>query len=121
MITAPAASLWRTKERIVFEIQIPQALTLYKNLNPRFEGPQSHDEFMEQLWSESSGFAFNLDALSGLQLRSLRYHLGLLARTATGKTLLAELMAAHAANPGNPFGQLRFTFDEIGFWFFPSV
>lgn len=49
MITAPAASLWRTKERIVFEIQIPEALKLYKNLNPKYEGPQSHEEFMEQI------------------------------------------------------------------------
>lgn len=47
MVASPAATLFRTKEKIVFEIQIPHALNLYKALKGK--GPQSHDEFMKSI------------------------------------------------------------------------
>jgi len=47
VVAGPAQVLFRTKEKIVFEIQIPQALNLYKAEHGK--GPQSHEEFMEKI------------------------------------------------------------------------
>lgn len=47
MIATPATSLFATRERAVFSIQIPQALQLFKATNGRT--PKSHDEFMTQI------------------------------------------------------------------------
>ena len=47
VVAGPAKVLFRTKEKIVFEIQIPQALNLYKAEHGK--GPQSHEEFMEKI------------------------------------------------------------------------
>ena len=46
-IATPAAAYWGVKQRIVFEIQIPQAMNLYKatNGNP----PATQDEFFAQI------------------------------------------------------------------------
>jgi len=38
---------FRAQERIVFEIEVPQALNLYKAVNGK--GPQTHEEFMEKI------------------------------------------------------------------------
>lgn len=48
-ISEPAAAYWRTKEKIAFEIQIPQALEINKALDPDGKGPASHEEFMEEI------------------------------------------------------------------------
>lgn len=47
MIAQPAITLFAVKQRAVFEIQIPSALSLYKASNGN--GPKSHDEFMTQI------------------------------------------------------------------------
>jgi hypothetical protein len=46
-IVTPAVALFRTRERLVFEVQIPQALKMYEALNGK--KPATHDEFMEQI------------------------------------------------------------------------
>ncbi len=51
-MTYAASQSWRIKEKLVFEIEIPRSLQIYKNINPRFEGPQSHEEFMEKIIKE---------------------------------------------------------------------
>ena len=47
MIASPAVTLFRVKEKAVFEIQIPQAM----HLNEALEGrkPRSHEEFMQKI------------------------------------------------------------------------
>lgn len=47
IIAQPAKTLFATKERIAFEIQIPHALELYKALQGR--APRNHDEFMREI------------------------------------------------------------------------
>lgn len=47
MIAQPAITLFRVKQKAVFEIQIPQALNLYKALEGRM--PKDHDEFMAKI------------------------------------------------------------------------
>lgn len=47
IIAAPAVALFNTKERVVFEIQVPHALNLFKALEG--DGPKSHEEFMEKI------------------------------------------------------------------------
>ena len=52
MIAAPAVALFNTRERVVFEIQIPQALQLFQALEGRL--PKSHDEFMSKIVKANS-------------------------------------------------------------------
>jgi hypothetical protein len=47
VIATPAATIWATRERLVFEVQIPQAMSLFKATEGR--GPKDHDEFMEKI------------------------------------------------------------------------
>lgn len=47
IIVTPVKALFAAKERVVFEIQIPQAMALFNALEDRF--PESHDEFMEKI------------------------------------------------------------------------
>jgi hypothetical protein len=47
LVSTPVKAYFQAKERIVFEIQIPQAMKLYEATNDR--KPQSHEEFMEQI------------------------------------------------------------------------
>ena len=47
VIATPAASLWATRERLVFEVQIPEAMKLFKATEDR--APKSHEEFMEKI------------------------------------------------------------------------
>jgi hypothetical protein len=47
IISAPAATYFRTKEKIVFEIQVPQALNLY--MAEKGRNPRNHDEFMRDI------------------------------------------------------------------------
>jgi hypothetical protein len=46
-IVTPARALFRTQERVVFEITLPHALQLYEATNGR--KPKTHEEFMEQI------------------------------------------------------------------------
>lgn len=48
-ITQPAATYWRAKEKIAFEIQIPHALQLFKALSPDGKGPDSHESFLRDI------------------------------------------------------------------------
>lgn len=47
IISGPAAAYFRTKEKIVFEIQIPQAMNLY--MAEKGRNPRNHDEFMRDI------------------------------------------------------------------------
>jgi hypothetical protein len=48
IITVPVGEYWRTKERLVFDIQIPQAMSLYKASNEN-KAPADHDTFMKDI------------------------------------------------------------------------
>lgn len=50
-IAEPAVALFRTKERLVFEVQIPHDLQIYKALNDG-KAPATHDEFMQNIIQE---------------------------------------------------------------------
>ena len=44
-VATPVAALFASKERIIFEMRIPEAMKIYKALNGR--APKSHEEFMK--------------------------------------------------------------------------
>jgi hypothetical protein len=46
-ITTPAATLFTVKERIAYDIQIPQAMQMFKGTEGR--APNTHEEFMEKI------------------------------------------------------------------------
>lgn len=46
-VATPAAALFAAKERLVFEVQVPKALQLFKASENR--GPKDHAEFMEKI------------------------------------------------------------------------
>lgn len=46
---AAAQALFDTKEKVAFEIKIPQALALYRAQDSFGKGPQTHEEFMEKI------------------------------------------------------------------------
>jgi hypothetical protein len=58
-IATPVRVYFSTRERIVFDIQITQAMKLYKTMHERF--PRTHEEFMEKIIKEN-----------GIQLPELR-------------------------------------------------
>lgn len=47
IIAGPAKAFFNTKEKIVFEIQLPQAINLYQAEHGRF--PRSHEEYMDKI------------------------------------------------------------------------
>ena len=47
VVVTPVKSLFATRERLVFEVQIPQALQLFNAIEGRT--PKSHEEFMEKI------------------------------------------------------------------------
>lgn len=47
MIASPAVAYFNVREKVVFEIQIPQALNFYKALEGKL--PKNHEEFMEKI------------------------------------------------------------------------
>ena len=47
MISSPVSTLFAVKERVAFDIQVPQALNLFRASEGRF--PKSHEEFMEKI------------------------------------------------------------------------
>lgn len=47
MIASPAVAYFNVREKAVFDIQIPQALNLYKALEGKL--PKTHEEFMEKI------------------------------------------------------------------------
>lgn len=48
IITEPVRQYFRAPQMVVFDIQIPQAMNLYKASNNN-QGPASHEEFMTQI------------------------------------------------------------------------
>ncbi|HAN96095.1 MAG TPA: hypothetical protein DCQ98_01060 [Planctomycetaceae bacterium] len=48
-LTLPAATYWRAKEKIAFEIAIPHALQLYKANDIDGRGPETHEIFMREI------------------------------------------------------------------------
>jgi hypothetical protein len=46
-LVTPAKTLFKVRERVVFEIQIPQAMALYQASEGNY--PATHDEFMERI------------------------------------------------------------------------
>jgi hypothetical protein len=46
-VSTPVKAYFLTKERLVFEIQVPQAMQLWEATNGR--KPKSHDEFMKEI------------------------------------------------------------------------
>ncbi len=46
-IATPLAARWRAAERLIFDVQIPKAMSLFKATNDR--APASHDEFMKEI------------------------------------------------------------------------
>lgn len=51
IITTPVATYFRAQEQIVFRIQIPDAMRLYKATNGH--APKTHEEFMEKIVNEN--------------------------------------------------------------------
>jgi hypothetical protein len=51
-ISEPARQYFRIRERIVFAVQIPEAIKLYKAMNGK--APKTHDEFIEKIINENS-------------------------------------------------------------------
>jgi hypothetical protein len=49
IIATPAAAYWRARERVVFDIQIPEALKIYKAMDPNGRGPRNHEEFVQKI------------------------------------------------------------------------
>jgi hypothetical protein len=47
IVVTPAKAFFSAKERIAFEVQVPNALNLYKATEG--QGPKSHEEFMEKI------------------------------------------------------------------------
>lgn len=47
LIAGPAKALFNTKEKIVFEIQLPQSANLFNALNGR--NPKTHEEYMKEV------------------------------------------------------------------------
>jgi hypothetical protein len=47
LLAGPAKAYFNTKEKIVFEIQIPHTMNAFKALNGR--NPKSHEEFMQEI------------------------------------------------------------------------
>lgn len=54
MITEPVRAYFRTRERVVFEITIPNAMKTFKAIDPKGKGPASHEEFMEKIIRENA-------------------------------------------------------------------
>lgn len=48
-VSEPAKVYFNIRERTVFQIQVPQALSTYKALDPRGKGPKTTEEFMENV------------------------------------------------------------------------
>jgi len=50
-VATPLAARWAAAERIAFDVQIPQAMNLYKAVNGH--APRSHEEFMRKIIEEN--------------------------------------------------------------------
>jgi hypothetical protein len=51
VVATPAASLFAAQERLVFDVEIPHALDLFKATEGR--GPKDNDEFMQRIIKEN--------------------------------------------------------------------
>jgi len=54
MISEPAKQYFSIRERVVFQIQIPQAMKHFKAIDPDGNGPVSHKDFMEKIVNEAN-------------------------------------------------------------------
>jgi hypothetical protein len=52
VLVAPAQAYFRTEERVVFQIQIPQAMNLFKATEGR--NPRTHEGFMARIIKENN-------------------------------------------------------------------
>ena len=52
IITVPVASLFTVRERLAFDVKIPEAMKLFKATEGR--APKSHEEFMERIVKENN-------------------------------------------------------------------
>lgn len=50
-ITTPISVYFRVPERLVFNVQIPQAMNMYKAIHEHF--PETQEEFMEKIIAEN--------------------------------------------------------------------
>lgn len=50
--TEPLKALWSTKEKLVFDVEIPKAMSLFQATKDRY--PESHAEFMKEIIEEGS-------------------------------------------------------------------
>lgn len=46
-VATPLAARWRAAERLIFDVQIPHAMNLFKGAHGR--APDSHEEFMKEI------------------------------------------------------------------------
>ncbi|MFO0913730.1 MAG: hypothetical protein U0795_12290 [Pirellulales bacterium] len=49
MVSEPVRQYFRAEQRIIFDIQIPQAVQMYKALDPNGKGPQTQEAFLKML------------------------------------------------------------------------
>jgi len=47
MVSGPVSAFFKTKQKVIFEIAIPQAMNLFQALEGRM--PKSHQEFMDKI------------------------------------------------------------------------
>jgi hypothetical protein len=52
IVTEPVRQYFRAPQMVVFDIEIPKAMSLFKAGNDN-KGPMSHDEFMKRIIEES--------------------------------------------------------------------
>jgi hypothetical protein len=49
MLRTPIRQYFRIPQKLIFDIQIPDAIRKYKALDPQGKGPRSHEEFMKEI------------------------------------------------------------------------
>ena len=49
IVVTPVKQYFRAKESVVFTIQVPQALQLYKATDPQGQGPKTHEDYMREV------------------------------------------------------------------------
>jgi hypothetical protein len=49
LITTPLSAIFRTREKLAFEVQVKHSLDLYKAQSPDGRGPATHEEFMQKI------------------------------------------------------------------------
>lgn len=52
-VSEPARLYFGIRERVVFDVQIPQALKMFKALDPQGKGPETDEEFKEKVLKQN--------------------------------------------------------------------